>query len=150
MKLKVRWFIHNILRIALPMLSPIIILGILSFAVIQGELNTSIRENNIQMLRQTNQMIENVFSSIDHIGANFDTNAKNQQLLKSALNKQKDAYTKDDYAAITFLGEMLRSFETSLAGAGFAQGSPAYGNPETYVVSGNDLKLSWQYIDQGA
>ena len=46
--------------------------------------------------------------------------------------------------------EMLRAFETSFAAAGFTQGLPEHGNPETYAVSGNNLKFCWQYIDQGA
>jgi len=46
--------------------------------------------------------------------------------------------------------EMLQAFEAALAAAGFAQGSAGRDNPETYAVSGNGLKLCWQYIDQGA
>jgi len=46
--------------------------------------------------------------------------------------------------------EMLQAFETSFAAAGFVQRAPEHGNPETYTVSGSNLKFCWQYIDQGA
>jgi len=46
--------------------------------------------------------------------------------------------------------EMLRTFETSFVAAGFTQGSPQHDTPETYTVSGSNLKFCWQYIDQGA
>ena len=44
--------------------------------------------------------------------------------------------------------EMLKAFETPFAAAGFKLGSPGRDTPETYLVSGNSIKFSWQYIDQ--
>ncbi len=46
--------------------------------------------------------------------------------------------------------EMLEAFRAPFDAAGFRRGAPGRDNPETYTVSGNNLKFSWQYIDQDA
>ena len=55
--------------------------------------------------------------------------------------------------AITFPDqEMLEAFEEPFAAAGFTKSrrTPDHSRPETYAVSGNTLKFSWQYIDMDA
>ena len=46
--------------------------------------------------------------------------------------------------------EMVEAFRAAFEKCGFSAGSPGRDNPETYTVSGNQLKFSWQYIDEDA
>jgi len=43
---------------------------------------------------------------------------------------------------------MLDLFVKGMEKAGFRKGAPNYKNTETYTVSGNSIKFSWQYIDE--
>ena len=44
--------------------------------------------------------------------------------------------------------EMMGLFAKGIKAAGFSEGSPAPGNPETFRTSGTSIKIAWQYIDQ--
>jgi two-component system sensor histidine kinase YesM len=96
------------------MLSPIILLGVLSVIIIQGDLVNEIQVKNVQILRQNTQAVESVLSAVDIVGSGFDTSAKNQQALKSLLNRTYSSrYTQDEYDDITYFITMLRSYQSA-------------------------------------
>ena len=108
---RMRLLIRNICLVALPMLSPILLLGIFSTTIVQGELTNEIQANYSQILQQNTQAVESIFGAVDLIGSNFDTSAKNQQLLKSILNQPRTlSYTQEEYNNISFITNMLRSY----------------------------------------
>ena len=81
-----RLMLKSLRQIVLPMLIPILILG-LSIGIIQRELDSKQQARKELIMEQNISKIEDVFNNANLIGSYFDVNAKYMQVLKKILNR---------------------------------------------------------------
>jgi len=104
--MKKQWFIKNLIFFALPLLIPILILGMLSFQISQKFMYDDINKNNNNILKQTKENCELILNESDFLKLIFDNKGRTVDELKKITDNN---LTYEDIRPINVVKELLNA-----------------------------------------
>ncbi len=130
-----QFFIKNFLVFLIPLVVPLLILGLMSIFMTKGVVENEINNNNMNLLKLTEENLELIFNEMDSLNLNFGTNPEITVKLKNLLNKSQ-ALTFEEYNLLA----TIKSFIDAPANARpFIQSIYVYfKNPQNRFVTTTD------------
>lgn len=83
--MKKRFFFKNLIMFLIPILIPLLLLFAFSTYITQKYITDEIKQNNLNLLKQSKSNVELILGEIDSLGLNFNTNARILTHIKSVL-----------------------------------------------------------------
>ncbi|TCL58347.1 two-component system sensor histidine kinase YesM [Hydrogenispora ethanolica] len=83
-----KYFLKNLVFFLLPLLAPLLILGVFALALLQGNIKSNLEKSNLNLLTQTKANVDLILNEIDSLGLYFDKDPKIVKRLKDILSKK--------------------------------------------------------------
>ena len=104
-----RFFRRNVLRIAIPMFIPVLILGVLMIGIINMYVTKLIDQQNEDRVRTYSASIVSVLSDLELMNLNISSNKTIQFKLRKILQNTTDEISSYDYELYSAIVDLLYS-----------------------------------------
>ena len=106
-----RYFLKNLAFFLLPLLAPLLILGIFALTLLQGNIKSNLEKSNLNLLTQTKENVDLILNEIDSLGLYFDKDPKIVKRLKDILSKK--SLTLEELDSLDFIKNTMETTANS-------------------------------------